>query len=290
MNRTKKRIIISILTFTALISSFLGIDAYACYRYWDTPIESNVARIYHIDDETAVQRKKEYDEGEKKTQEAIALKGTEELPEHIQSQIAEINKKLTHYFKEKVGIDVSKKLENLNVESFDFKGAELADIVGYFNNYSWENKVYISSELISEEFEIEQTYIHEAVHYLGGCQRGNGDLAYLYEGITEDLCNFEDIPYIDDSAYGLYKEVAKSLIEISPDIVSKIIEGEGSFELSGMLNNYFDENFATNLEFAMEDEADYEIEYLVSEFSKANSKKVELNLTKLFELKWMLIP
>jgi len=301
---TKKVMAIVITTVAAigiLIGSMFGLQNYATDKYWSTPVASDISDVYQLDSKTIALMKETYDEEEQELSHAVTDNG-KTLSAELQDVVNKTNEKIIDYFQKKASINVSEKMSKLKVKSFDFDGKGFGGIDGYFDNYNWGDTVYINSTLTQGDSNdtFAQTYIHEAIHYIGFSCRGSWELAYLYEGmtehLTENLCHAENIPYYPYSSYGMLIESAKEILKVSPELVHEIAEGNGMFNLKEKLNKTFgNQEFANQLENAMNDamagseDAKYALQYLTCEYIKSQGgNEAEINIVKSFGLKWML--
>ena len=296
----KKRIttivVSTIIVFAIIFSSFYGTKVFATNKYRNAAVTDNIEYIYRLDDATIASINNENDENEKEIIDAIANGTPMDLPENYQKIVLETNKKIVDYFKQEIGLDVSERLSNLQVKSFDFSKAGIETFYLYFDNYSWNSVIYLNSIIIDKDVSVDmrQDYIHEVVHYLGCCQKGNGSLGCFYEGlteqITENLCNQEGIPYEDSTAYGFYKNPAKKIMKANPELLKEIIKGCGNYDLEGKLNQTFGgKQFASQLNNALTDKKEFEVTYLINEYIKANTMEGELDLNNEFVFKWIFL-
>ena len=272
-------------------------------EYRKTPVLSDITSISPLDDEETAARAKEYERSDRAIGEKINQLGSAQVSSETQKEIDEVNQKITDYFMETIDVDVSDRLSELEVRVFDFYAAEEYGVAGYYNQYSDEKVVYLDSFSYFSESEKNEsfypTYIHEAMHYLGIAPKNSNELGYIYEGIDEyvtgQLCEHEKIDY-KLQYYRNMSRLAGEIVKCSPEIVKGLIEGDGTYDLAGKLNETFD-GFAQELESAFlyyagsPNALDIGLDdftaaqYLVGEYCKAHNEQAKIVMWS-FGINW----
>lgn len=308
MKKTKILLITIIsvaLAIIVFIGGFFAANSIGENNYWNSPVSKDIVSIGNYDEKTMADMMSEYDEGEQECIDAVN-KNSSSIPAHYKKLVSEINSHIANYYQEKYSIDVSERLDNLNLKQIDFP---IEGIAGYYNNYQGDNVIYMDNDIFSDEgvdlyscSDFISAYIHETNHYLGTTEIGSGNLAYIFEGFTEyltiEILDYSKLVenYADQAAYTQCVAIVKEMLKVSPEIVKHLIENGGKYDLEKELNSAFDgQGFADQLNCSLQDllagddSSAYTVQLLGNEYLKAcGANDSDLDLCSNFGFKWLL--
>ena len=245
------------------------------------------------------------------------------VPEECDVFFKECNGLVINYFNQTYSVDVSEKLETLQVMQSTYPG-EIANEVGgsYITSVpELKNKIFINHVILDEfvsktkssersvytegHFAIKMLrtiYIHEVIHYLGF--NGETIFDHFIEGITESLTQqvieFNGITYEDVTGYGKMKELATQIIMVDSEIVLGVFE-DSNFSIGKHFDEVLGDGFAKQLDdltYSVQKENGEEecffAQYIVNEYVKCFTESIpqiidEKTICPGFELKWYLV-
>ncbi len=317
-------ILLAVIVFIGSIITVLS--SAAMNQYWNQP---------HL--QNALIDIKEY--GEHIDQSDFNLEETEHIVHKCNEEATPIsdersiffkncNKMIIDTFRDLYGVDVSEKLNALQVMESTYP-EDISQMVGGSHSGSFPNQLFLNKAVLdaflsdlTDEKPLEATgtefsakmlrtvYIHEVMHYLGfNSDSGFHHLVEAFaECLNEKVMNHSGIKYESITGYASIQGFASQIAECDPEFVQKILTSD-NFNMSEYFNSklggqdginyadYYDKliGLVRSGDDENPDRIAYYTQYLTYEYCKAaNSnakdilKKCKNRAVKFFEIRWML--
>jgi len=328
--KPKFRIIFAILIVViVLIGSIAAVlSSAAKNQYWNQPHLQNALIALEAYSEQIEQSDSNLDETEhvvhKCNEEAIPIR------DELSAFFKDCNKMIIDTFQDLYGVDVSEKLDALQVMESTYP-EDISQMVGGSHSSSFPNQLFLNKavldaflsdmtdekplEAASAEFSakmLRTVYIHEVMHYLGfNSDSGFHHFAEAFaECLNEKVINHSGIKYESITGYASIQGFASQIADCDPEFVREVLTSE-HFNMSEYFNSklgdqdginyadYYDKLIGLVRSGGNEnlDRIAYYTQYLTYEYCKAaNSsakdilKECKNPAVKFFEIRWMLNP